>query len=302
MCDVESEPEPAPAAAAADCEEAPGDVGTTRLPDLSPDGWPIYPSVTERYFTTYVTSNHQALHVHSNGICLLGLAPSHPLLAPGAARITGVAFRDHDAKNLLANEVRGKRKSGAVFVLPRDLVASVTTEAGGDPLPLWACVRANVIEVNRRLIEEPELLGSAGGRGWLAVLMPKMAEKGSIGAALLELDRTAPLRDPTGNHKRRRDQQDASAPGGDEQQPRVSRKAARRARVCWDFAETGTCKFADKCRFRHAAPSEAPSEAAPSVGGAEPSGGAEAGEAADAGDGGESGGVGSGGAEGGCWC
>ena len=112
MCDVESEPEPAPAAAAADCEEAPGDVGTTRLPDLSPDGWPIYPSVTERYFTTYVTSNHQALHVHSNGICLLGLAPSHPLLAPGAARITGVAFRDHDAKNLLANEVRGKRKSG----------------------------------------------------------------------------------------------------------------------------------------------------------------------------------------------
>lgn len=189
MCDVESEREPAPAAAAADCEEAPGDVGTTRLPDLSPDGWPIYPSVTERYFTTYVTSNHQALHVHSNGICLLGLAPSHPLLAPGAARITGVAFRDHDAKNLLANEVRGKRKSGAVFVLPRDLVASVTTEAGGDPLPLWACVRANVIEVNRRLIEEPELLGSAGGRGWLAVLMPKMAEKGSIGAALLELDR-----------------------------------------------------------------------------------------------------------------
>ena len=157
----------APAAAAADCEEAPGDVGTTRLPDLSPDGWPIYPSVTERYFTTYVTSNHQALHVHSNGICLLGLAPSHPLLAPGAARITGVAFRDHDAKNLLANGVRGKRKSGAVFVLPRDLVAPVTTEAGGDPLPLWACVRANVIEVNRRLIEEPELLGSAGGRGWL---------------------------------------------------------------------------------------------------------------------------------------
>ena len=111
-----------------------------------------------------------------------------------------------------------------------------------------------------------------------------------------------PLRDPTGNHKRRRDQQDASAPGGDEQQPRVSRKAARRARVCWDFAETGTCKFADKCRFRHSAPSEAPSEAAPSVGGAEPSGGAEAGEAADAGDGGESGGLGSGGAEGGCWC
>ena len=30
----------------------------------------------------------------------------------------------------------------------------VTTSADGDPLPLWACVRANVIEVNRRLIEE----------------------------------------------------------------------------------------------------------------------------------------------------
>jgi len=171
-----------------DEEEAPGDVGTTTLPTLSAAGWPVYPSVVDRYFTTYTTSNHQAIHIHSNGICLLDLAPTHPLLAPGAPPLTSIAFREHDAKNLMTNEVRGKKKAGAVFMLPRDLVATITTADGAEPVPLYACVRASVLEINKALIATPELLRAPGHRGWLAVLMPKLSERGSVGAMLLEYD------------------------------------------------------------------------------------------------------------------
>ena len=40
--------------------------GASALPQLV-NGWPKFPTVVERYFTTHTTSNHQALHVHSNG-------------------------------------------------------------------------------------------------------------------------------------------------------------------------------------------------------------------------------------------
>ena len=42
------------------------------------NGWARWPSVTERYFTTHVMSNHQTVHVHSNGLCVLSVDPSHP--------------------------------------------------------------------------------------------------------------------------------------------------------------------------------------------------------------------------------
>jgi hypothetical protein len=41
--------------------------GARSLPTIGPDGWARYPSVLQRYYTTHTTSNHQALHVHSNG-------------------------------------------------------------------------------------------------------------------------------------------------------------------------------------------------------------------------------------------
>ena len=40
--------------------------GQIDMPTLV-DGWAKHPSVLERYYTTYSTSNGQNLHVHSNG-------------------------------------------------------------------------------------------------------------------------------------------------------------------------------------------------------------------------------------------
>eukprot|EP00965_Chrysotila_dentata_P214733 6188352-Pleurochrysis_carterae.AAC.2 len=132
------------------------------------DGWAVFPSVLERYYTAHCTSNHQTLHVHSNGLCLLGISPDHPKLQP-PLKVTSVAFRDHDSKNLLTNDVHGKKKAGAVFLLPRDMICQVgisqakeehkacfrVTVSDGSTFVVYACVRGSVIEINRRLLDNP---------------------------------------------------------------------------------------------------------------------------------------------------
>lgn len=243
--------------------------GARTLPTLGPDGWARYPSVTERYYSKHVMSNHQSLHQHSNGcarptppctsslashcmlatgahrasvlvlgrICVLGVAASHPMLQP-PLRITGVAFRSHDSKNLMDTAVRGKKKAGAVFVTPRDMVCTVTVSDGSEVV-LYACVRASVVEVNQRLIERPELLGSP--EGYVAILMPKLEEKKTMIDACLEFDKQSPLDALSTNEKRRLEGKPV----------RTSKKKARHMAPCHDFQRTGSCRYGDRCRFAH---------------------------------------------------
>ena len=159
-------------------------IGVHALPRLV-NGWARHPTVLERYYETHTTSNHQCLHVHSNGICVLNVSPSHPMLQPPLT-ITGIAMRSHDSKNLMQTAVRGKKKAGAVFILPRDMVCTVSV-SDGSTVTLYGCVRASVVEVNQRLLDNPALLGTP--EGYIAVLMPKQDEKKSIREACEEFDR-----------------------------------------------------------------------------------------------------------------
>jgi len=202
------------------------------------DGWAVFPSVLERYYTAHCTSNHQTLHVHSNGLCLLGISPDHPKLQP-PLKVTSVAFRDHDSKNLLTNDVHGKKKAGAVFLLPRDMICQVTV-SDGSTFVVYACVRGSVIEINRRLLDNPELLGSPSGAGYLLVLAPKLDEKRTIGQACLDFDRETPLTEPSGNAKRK----------AEGKRVRTSSKRQRERKPCWAF-QRGNCHYGDQCRFEH---------------------------------------------------
>jgi len=150
--------------------------------------------------------------------------------------VTSVAFRSHDSKNLMETAVRGKKKAGAVFVTPRDMVCTATVSDGSEVV-LYACVRASVVEVNQRLIERPELLGTP--EGYVAILMPKLEEKKSIGEACLEFDRQSPLDSLSTNAKRKLEGK----------APRSSKQ--RRQSPCFEFERTGACKFGTKCRFAH---------------------------------------------------
>ena len=135
--------------------------GNNAVPLKGSNGWACWPSVLQRYYATHTTSNHQCLHVHSNGICVLSVAPTHPAIqTPG--QIASIAYRSHDAKNLTQTAVSGKRKHGAVFMTPRDMVCTLTL-SDGSTVSLYACIRASVIEINQRLIDHPELLGTPAG-------------------------------------------------------------------------------------------------------------------------------------------
>mmetsp|Transcript_39366 Transcript_39366/g.92071 ORF Transcript_39366/g.92071 Transcript_39366/m.92071 type:complete len:278 (-) Transcript_39366:203-1036(-) len=214
--------------------------GSTALPYLCDSGWAVFPSLLERYYTRFVTSNSQSLHVHSNGLCVLGVDSAHPQLAP-PRKVTAVKYRQHDSKNLLENGVRGKKKSGAVFMLPRDMLCEVMLDDGSS-FTVYATVRASVIEINRRLLERPELVGDPSGCGYIAVLQPKMDEKHSIGQACLEFDAESPLTEPSGNAKRKLEGKRVRT---------AAKRQERERQPCWMFAKRGECKYGDKCRFAH---------------------------------------------------
>jgi hypothetical protein len=221
--------------------------GNRSLPDLV-DGWARYPSVVQRYYTTYKTSNHQAVHVHSNSICVLGVDAGHPMLAP-PLRVVSVAYRSHDSKSLLGTDpstVRGKKKAGAVFVNPRDMVCTVGVSDGSEVV-LYACMRGSVVEINHRLIERPELLGTP--EGYVAVIMPKIGEKRSIAQAMLDFDRETPLDTLSANAKRKLE--------GKQVRTNNNKRRKPDKKPCFEFQRAGACKFGDGCRFAHADPAAA---------------------------------------------
>eukprot|EP00953_Heterococcus_sp_UTEX-ZZ885_P037441 19234-Heterococcus_DN1.PRE.3 len=74
----------------------------------------------------------------------------------------------------------GKRKSGALSLAACTVVCEIEL-ADGSKHPVYASVAGDLLEVNERLMTEPELLSSAPvGCGYIAVMKPKPAETESI--------------------------------------------------------------------------------------------------------------------------
>jgi hypothetical protein len=264
--------------------------GDNKMARLGADGWAQYPSVLDRYYTTHTLSNNQRVSVHSNGLCVIGVAPSHPMLQSPLS-VKAVSFRSHDGKKLGEIKVSGKHKTGAHWLNPRDLICTLTASDGSEAI-LYACIRGSVIEANTRLVDHPELLGTP--EGYVAVIQPKAGEKKSISEACLEFDAATPLSQPSNrfsNHleKMKRklegkvehiEEEDVGRDGGGgggagSSGGGASNKKTRvMAKPCWDFERSGKCKFGANCRFLHvekAAATALDSGAAPAATGAAPS-------------------------------
>jgi len=89
---------------------------------------------------------HYKIYLHSNGLCYLTLAPTHPIIKEDLA-ITTVEF----PIERLNNKVAGKRKRGSQFLNGDSHLCTVKTD-NGRKFRLRAAVHAKLAEINRKLI------------------------------------------------------------------------------------------------------------------------------------------------------
>lgn len=132
---------------------------------------PNYPSVVDRYFASILPSSaeHHRILQHSNGICVLTLADSHPILAEKKT-VDCVNYQVTMKLNRLQNKVIGKNKRGGQILQPESIICRMTC-TDGSCYVIRACIKAKLIEVNEKLIENPNLiLSKPTSSGYIAIM------------------------------------------------------------------------------------------------------------------------------------
>jgi hypothetical protein len=115
---------------------------------------------------------------HVNGVILVYPAAAHAALLGGRAALRRVEFLHVGGQDLSAIEVSGKRKHGAVLVRHDDALLKVHVQqpgGGEQTVSLLAGISGKVMETNRRLADNPALLGT--DEGWAAVLQQHTSDK-----------------------------------------------------------------------------------------------------------------------------
>jgi hypothetical protein len=84
----------------------------------------MFGNFIDRYFTRLyslnvrgVEENDQYVHMHSNRLALVGLAPSHPIVT-SKVPIISINFNVSGKRDLLDNVISGKKKRGGHFMSP----------------------------------------------------------------------------------------------------------------------------------------------------------------------------------------
>jgi hypothetical protein len=140
-----------------------------------------YPDVVDRYFTRYYhqkksvngdNEDHLVL-LHSNRLCLVGLAKSHIAFTKG---IVSVNYKIGNSDRSL-NVVKGKHKKGGMNLQPDTALAVVKCQDGSE-YKVVSCMMGKLIETNERIEKDVQIL-SVDGAGYIGVLMckPENSEK-----------------------------------------------------------------------------------------------------------------------------
>ncbi|GAB1608790.1 protein Abitram-like [Argonauta hians] len=143
-----------------------------------------HPSVVERYYTPKYCLNvfqhkneDQCVLIHSNRVCIITVAPSHPLFTEKHS-VTSVSFQVTSGLNRMDNKVSGKSKRGAQWLGVNAPLCKVTCE-GGKMYTLVSCVRGQLLEVNEALVSRPQLiLDKPQSNGYIAIVLPRLDEHG----------------------------------------------------------------------------------------------------------------------------
>ena len=142
----------------------------------------MFETVERRYYKRYykVQDNQedQVVLLHSNRICLVSLAPKHPIIQQNL-KIEHLEFEVGNKRkptDRLSNKVSGKGKKGGQSIDEKAILCLIHCE-NGNKYPVRSCVRGTLIEINPLIVKNPALLVEKPfAEGHLAVVLPKLPE------------------------------------------------------------------------------------------------------------------------------
>ncbi|XP_060597439.1 protein Abitram-like [Ruditapes philippinarum] len=144
------------------------------------DNMDKYLTVTERYFTQKYYKNTKddgedlCVLVHSNKICIICLAETHPIVK-GKKAVISVDYQ-FDKVNRLCNKVSGKGKKGGQNLTADALLCRVLCE-DGSKFYIPCGLKCQLLETNDSLKKSPTtLIEKHLSDGYIAIVMPKLKE------------------------------------------------------------------------------------------------------------------------------
>ncbi|XP_019395691.1 PREDICTED: protein Simiate [Crocodylus porosus] len=148
------------------------------------------PGVTERYFTRWYKTDvgqpreDYCILQHSNRICVITLAESHPVLQKGKT-IKNINYQVTAHCSRLQNKVSGKSKRGAQFLTALAPLCRISC-SDGEEYTIHSCIRGRLMEVNENLLNNPAILQEKPStEGYIAVVLPKFEESKIVTQGLL---------------------------------------------------------------------------------------------------------------------
>ncbi|XP_017279394.1 protein Abitram [Kryptolebias marmoratus] len=149
------------------------------------------PSVIDRYFTRWYRADMKGkpcedhcILQHSNRICVVTLAETHPILQDGRT-IKSINYQISNGCSRLNNKVSGKSKRGGQFLTDFAPLCRITCSDETE-YTIYSCIRGRLLEVNENILETPDLLlEKPSTEGYIAVILPKFEESKSITENLL---------------------------------------------------------------------------------------------------------------------
>uniref|UniRef100_A0A4X2K054 Protein Abitram n=1 Tax=Vombatus ursinus TaxID=29139 RepID=A0A4X2K054_VOMUR len=124
---------------------------------------PAAPSLVDRYFTRWYKADvkgkpceDHCILQHSNRICVITLAESHPLFQNGKT-IKSINYQISANCSRLQNKVSGKFKRGAQFLTELAPLCRISC-SDGEEYTVSSCVRGRLMEVNENILDKPSIL------------------------------------------------------------------------------------------------------------------------------------------------
>lgn len=151
-----------------------------------------FPSPSERYYDIRLVSSigrksyfgevgDQCIMFHSNRVCILTIAPSHPVITENKAieRIEHT-FEGYEKIDRLASQCQGKSKKGGQKLQKNAPVCALIC-SDGTKYVITACLNSKLVEINQLICTRPQLVKERPlSTGFIAIIQPndwkRMAE------------------------------------------------------------------------------------------------------------------------------